>query len=86
MDEQRALLDELMGKERDVPAEKKRKLGVHFSDPDICKYYICGFCPNSLFTNTKSDLGNPIYSPRNASDSSCLGACTKEHDDTAKEQ
>merc|ERR1712228_153029 len=26
-------------------------------DPDVCPYYICSFCPNDLFVNTKSDLG-----------------------------
>lgn len=23
----------------------------------VCKYFLCGFCPSSLFANTKSDLG-----------------------------
>lgn len=23
----------------------------------VCKYYLCGFCPAELFTNTRSDLG-----------------------------
>ncbi|KAG0265483.1 Luc7-like protein 3 [Actinomortierella ambigua] len=26
--------------------------------PRICKHFLVKFCPNSLFTNTKSDLGN----------------------------
>lgn len=26
----------------------------------VCKYYLCGFCPAELFTNTRSDLGKFI--------------------------
>lgn len=69
MDATRALLDELMGKDRNVhPAEKTNRI-IHFTDPDICKFYICGFCPHELFTNTKSDLG----------------PCKQVHDDACKE-
>jgi len=65
----KAILDELMGKDRNLlPTEKKR--AVHFSDPEICKHFICGFCPSELFTNTKSDLG----------------ACNKNHDEGCKQE
>ena len=86
-----ALLDELMGVDRDrAPNEKKTAL--HWSDPQVifgyfysslllviclvrfvdktnadskllsftfqvCKYFLCGFCPSQLFVNTRSDLG-----------------------------
>ncbi|PIO59970.1 hypothetical protein TELCIR_18550 [Teladorsagia circumcincta] len=30
---------------------------VMLNDPDICKYYIVGFCPHDMFVNTKADLG-----------------------------
>ena len=54
-----AMLDELMGRDRDThPAEQKRKFT--FEDDDVCKDYICGLCPNDLFTNTKIDLGRFI--------------------------
>ena len=66
----RAMLDELMGKDRDKPPASRQNRPAHFSDPEICKYYICGFCPHDLFINTKSDLGN----------------CTKVHDDICKEE
>jgi hypothetical protein len=70
VDATRALLDELMGKDRDkVPSERKHN-EVHFSDPEICKFYLCGFCPHDLFINTKSDLG----------------PCPKIHDDYCKQQ
>jgi hypothetical protein len=40
MDEARALLDQLMGKDRNLPAEQRR--ARHFTDEDVCKYYLCG--------------------------------------------
>ncbi len=45
----RKALDALMGSNRngDKPTAQK-----HFSDPDICKYYLAGLCPHELFTNT----------------------------------
>ena len=62
------MLDELMGKDRDLlPEEGSRQKG--FEDSEVCKFYICGFCPHDLFTNTKMDLG----------------ACAKIHDDALVE-
>eukprot|EP00124_Ichthyophonus_hoferi_P004759 Ihof_evm1s569 gene=Ihof_evmTU1s569 len=55
MDAQRLLLDELMGKGRNTTTGEVVKL--HWSDPQVCKYFLCGFCPHDLFTNTKNDLG-----------------------------
>ena len=57
MDTMRAQLDELMGKDRNKLPNEKPKRTLHFTDSEVCKYYICGFCPHHLFTNTKSDLG-----------------------------
>mmetsp|Transcript_40314 Transcript_40314/g.95794 ORF Transcript_40314/g.95794 Transcript_40314/m.95794 type:complete len:322 (+) Transcript_40314:134-1099(+) len=57
MDMTRALLDELMGKERDVPLDVRTNKARRFDDEDICKYDLCGLCPYSLFKNTRSDLG-----------------------------
>jgi len=57
MDEQRRLMDELMGVERNLNEADKNHRKRHFTDPDVCKYYLCGVSPYSLFTNTKSDLG-----------------------------
>eukprot|EP01118_Nematostelium_gracile_P002144 TRINITY_DN1233_c0_g1_i3.p2 TRINITY_DN1233_c0_g1~~TRINITY_DN1233_c0_g1_i3.p2 ORF type:complete len:117 (-),score=22.41 TRINITY_DN1233_c0_g1_i3:697-1047(-) len=68
MDATRALLDELMGKDRNVVPTKRTNREAHFSDPEYCKFYITGYCPHDLFTNTKSDLG----------------PCTKIHDDNMK--
>ncbi|KAI2584023.1 LUC7 like 3 pre-mRNA splicing factor, partial [Homo sapiens] len=36
----------------------------------VCKYYLCGFCPAELFTNTRSDLG----------------PCEKIHDENLRKQ
>eukprot|EP01119_Soliformovum_irregulare_P025056 TRINITY_DN915_c0_g1_i1.p1 TRINITY_DN915_c0_g1~~TRINITY_DN915_c0_g1_i1.p1 ORF type:complete len:314 (+),score=51.76 TRINITY_DN915_c0_g1_i1:47-943(+) len=59
-----------MGKDRNLLPTQKQSRDTHFSDPDVCKNYICGFCPSELFTNTKSDLG----------------PCTKNHDENVKKQ
>ncbi|KAM7535680.1 hypothetical protein Aperf_G00000092286 [Anoplocephala perfoliata] len=53
---QAALLDELLGKNRDALASDRNR-GPHWSDEDTCKYFLCGFCPHDLFVNTKTDLG-----------------------------
>lgn len=69
LDSQRALLDSLMGVHRDndddEPVDK-----MHWRDEDVCKYYLCGFCPHDLFVNTKSDLG----------------PCDKIHDDQLRRE
>ncbi len=58
MDEQRALLDMLMGRARDVPEELKSSVKeISFHDREVCKYFLCGICPYLLFNATKSDLG-----------------------------
>jgi hypothetical protein len=49
MDEQRRLLDALMGADRNGQAEVINK---HFTDSDVCKHYLCCICPHELFTNT----------------------------------
>lgn len=53
----RAMLDELMGKERNVPLGQRSNRRIRFDDPDVCKYALAGLCPNGLFKNTRSDLG-----------------------------
>jgi hypothetical protein len=58
MDEQRALLDQLMGRTRDVPDNLKKSIAtIRFTDKRVCKYYLCGLCPYSCFSGTKTDLG-----------------------------
>ncbi|KAK4874854.1 hypothetical protein RN001_014214 [Aquatica leii] len=51
-----ALLDELMGRNRNVlPNEKVKEL--NWEDSEYCKYFLVKFCPHDLFVNTKADLG-----------------------------
>ncbi|CAG04113.1 unnamed protein product [Tetraodon nigroviridis] len=50
------LLDELMGRDRNLAPNEKRS-NVRWDDESVCRYYLCGFCPAELFTNTRSDLG-----------------------------
>lgn len=50
----RAMLEELMGPERDVPHHLRTNRKRQFSDPEVCKYYLCGLSPHMLFKNTKS--------------------------------
>lgn len=54
----RTMLDELMGKERNLPPEERTGKGISYKDAAICKYSLAGLCPYGLFKNTKSDLGN----------------------------
>ena len=56
-DAMRAMLDELMGKERNVPLDQRKGTDLRFNDPEVCKYALAGLCPYGLFKNTKSDLG-----------------------------
>nr|CCA22856.1 unknown protein putative [Albugo laibachii Nc14] len=55
MDAQRALLDELMGRNRD--GDKPNDEIKDYRDRRVCKYFLCGLCPHELFQNTKMDLG-----------------------------
>jgi hypothetical protein len=58
MDEARAMLDQLMGKARDLSDTQKDTMHqIHFYDDQVCKYYICGLCPYIAFFGTKSDMG-----------------------------
>ncbi|MEQ2202444.1 hypothetical protein XENOCAPTIV_000072 [Xenoophorus captivus] len=50
------LLDELMGRDRNLAPDEKRS-NVRWDNESVCRYYLCGFCPAELFTNTRSDLG-----------------------------
>lgn len=69
MDEMRATLDSLMGKNRNDNLDERKKKRQSFRDPDVCKYHLVDFCPHELFPNTRSDLG----------------PCGKIHSDAMKE-
>lgn len=63
----RAMLDELMGEDRDGDRQKPAR---NFSDDDVCKFHICGFCPYEEFDKTRTDFG----------------PCPQVHDDRSKTQ
>lgn len=52
----RKTLDHLMGADRDLPLKEKLAKKMHFDSPEVCKFFLIGFCPHSLFRNTKSAL------------------------------
>ena len=49
-------LDELMGVNRNSAIDSKNR-EEHYSNPDVCKYFLVSVCPYDLFPNTKYDLG-----------------------------
>ena len=53
-----------MGKERNVPLTERSNRQLHFYDDEVCKFVLCGLCPYTLFSNTKSFLGELSPNPR----------------------
>ena len=49
LDEQRALMEQLMGLERDVPVAQRTGKTRMFYDPNVCKYHVAGLSPFTLF-------------------------------------
>jgi len=54
MKSNKELLDLLLGYDRDRDTTITQK---KFTDNDVCKYYLCGLCPEDLFTNSKTKTG-----------------------------
>uniref|UniRef100_UPI00358F36C4 luc7-like protein 3 isoform X2 n=1 Tax=Myxine glutinosa TaxID=7769 RepID=UPI00358F36C4 len=50
------LLDELMGRDRNLSPSEKRP-DVQWDDEEVCKHFLVEFCPAELFVNTRADLG-----------------------------
>ncbi|XP_054155391.1 luc7-like protein 3 isoform X2 [Oppia nitens] len=50
------LLDELMGRERNLAADDKTS-SLNWNDQQVCRHFLVKFCPNGLFTNTRADIG-----------------------------
>lgn len=50
------LLDELMGPNRNQ--DKKVEIIEDFRDPRVCKLFLLGLCPYTMFKNTNDDLGD----------------------------
>uniref|UniRef100_A0A182INK6 Uncharacterized protein n=1 Tax=Anopheles atroparvus TaxID=41427 RepID=A0A182INK6_ANOAO len=56
VDVARQLLDELMGRNRNLDPTASAK-EVSWSDEEFCPYFLVKFCPHDLFVNTRADLG-----------------------------
>lgn len=52
-----AMLDELMGKQRNTADKDQQQQKLQYDEPEVCKHALAGLCPYTLFSNTKSDLG-----------------------------
>ncbi|VDC06614.1 unnamed protein product [Peniophora sp. CBMAI 1063] len=50
---QRKLLEQMMGPEAMGVADAN----ITWTDEKVCRNFLCGTCPHTLFTNTKMDLG-----------------------------
>ena len=58
----RKALDNLMGKNRNLPINEQIMRKKHFDDPDVCKFFLIGFCPHELFMHVKSsNIGECHY-------------------------
>lgn len=56
MDETRALLDALMGPNRNQTQTEKPSNVPEFADKSICKHFLVGFCPHDWFSMPKRQL------------------------------
>ncbi|XP_058055112.1 luc7-like protein 3 [Anopheles bellator] len=56
VDVARQLLDELMGRNRNLDPSSSAK-EVSWVDEEFCPYFLVKFCPHDLFVNTRADLG-----------------------------
>eukprot|EP00494_Astrolonche_serrata_P030380 UN30647 len=61
IDATRTMLDELMGVDRNVPLTPTRKTRdikrPKWTDPEMCKHFLCGWCPRRAFLGSKVDMG-----------------------------
>lgn len=64
------MLDELMGRNRNLAPDDAANRETKWSDSEVCRYFLVLFCPHDLFTNTKADMG----------------PCGKIHDDDLKKK
>lgn len=74
MQDQKALLDSLMGNDRHVSKKDQNAKRQSFQDDEICKHFLAWDCPHDFFLNEE---GKPV--PR-----SPLGVCPKQHSEAMK--
>mmetsp|Transcript_115571 Transcript_115571/g.359945 ORF Transcript_115571/g.359945 Transcript_115571/m.359945 type:complete len:215 (+) Transcript_115571:193-837(+) len=75
MNAQRALLDSLFGKDRDLASADPSKR-QSFKDGDVCKYFLVGDCPHEMFVNQEGKTA--VNSP--------IGSCRKQHSEAMRER
>lgn len=51
----REMMDELMGKDRDVNLDEKEEKKADMSDPNLSRFFLCGCDPYELLRGTKSE-------------------------------
>ena len=49
------MMDELMGKDRDVNLDEKEEKSQSLDDPNLDRYFLCGCSPYDLLRGTKSE-------------------------------
>merc|ERR1719410_1664928 len=59
MEDARALLDSLMGHNRnaDMDDEEQQRQKGRWKSSEVCKHFLVGFCPYGLFEGTRAELG-----------------------------
>lgn len=57
MEAQRALLDQLLGADRNLVPEESEKMKHKWKKRENCQYFLCGFCPYELLISTKGSIG-----------------------------
>jgi hypothetical protein len=80
-DAMRAMLDELMGKDRNVALNDRSNKQLTWESSEVCPYMLAGLCPNTLFKNTKSDLGERALA---AAVARCRGIQPTWHEECAQ--
>mmetsp|Transcript_68022 Transcript_68022/g.153885 ORF Transcript_68022/g.153885 Transcript_68022/m.153885 type:complete len:440 (+) Transcript_68022:166-1485(+) len=75
MDSQRALLDSLFGRDRNI-APSATVGRQSFKDDDVCKHFLVGDCPHELFVNQEGRTA--VNSP--------IGPCKKQHSEAMRQR
>lgn len=60
-DSVRAQLDKLLGHDRNGPLPATSAVATDYHHPDICKYFLLGFCPADLHIKHRSEPGSCKY-------------------------
>jgi hypothetical protein len=82
--EMAAMLDQLMGPERNVALDKRTNRKRHHTDADQCKFFIAGLSPVNAFKNTKS--ADDIYRILGDYDKRCDEDVKAEYDQLSQEE